>query len=42
MMVRRDIEARIFWENPPTWIAVGATPDEAIDALEADAIEPLV
>ncbi len=37
-----DIEARIFWENPPKWIAVGATPDEAIKALEADATKPLI
>jgi hypothetical protein len=31
----QDIEAREFWESPPSWIAVGATPNEAIQNLEA-------
>jgi hypothetical protein len=29
-----DIEAAAFWNNPPEWIAVGSTPDEAIEALK--------
>jgi hypothetical protein len=28
-----DVEAREFWENPPPWIAAGATPEEAIKKL---------
>ena len=28
-----DPEARTFWDNPPDWIAVGATPDEAVLGL---------
>jgi hypothetical protein len=28
-----DVEAREFWANPPSWIAAGATPDEAIKKL---------
>jgi hypothetical protein len=30
-----DIPAMIFWEDPPKWIAAGATPDEAIASLRA-------
>ena len=30
-----DIEARAFWADPPSWIAAGASPDEAIQALRA-------
>jgi hypothetical protein len=28
-----DINAASFWSEPPDWIAVGASPDEAIKAL---------
>jgi len=28
-----DVEAGAFWSCPPDWIAVGCTPDEAVDAL---------
>lgn len=28
-----DTGARTFWANPPSWIAVGDTPDEAVAAL---------
>ena len=30
-----DTKAGAFWAEPPDWIAVGATPDQAIDALLA-------
>jgi len=30
-----DTAARAFWDNPPKWIAPGATPDEAIANLLA-------
>lgn len=30
-----DVEARYFWSDPPSWIAVGATPDGAVAALRA-------
>jgi hypothetical protein len=29
-----DLMAMEFWEAPPSWIAAGATPDEAIAALK--------
>ncbi|MCS6758847.1 MAG: hypothetical protein MO852_07295 [Candidatus Devosia euplotis] len=29
-----DVEAREFWKNPPTWIAVGNTLDQALAALQ--------
>lgn len=32
-----DVEAATFWRNPPDWIAVGQTPDEAINALRTGA-----
>lgn len=28
-----DISAATFWRAPPDWIAVGETPQEALDAL---------
>jgi hypothetical protein len=28
-----DTEAMAFWNNPPDWIAVGSTPDKALEAL---------
>jgi hypothetical protein len=28
-----DLEAGEFWSNPPEWVATGATPEAAIDAL---------
>ncbi len=28
-----DFDAASFWSEPPDWIAVGASPDEAIKAL---------
>lgn len=28
-----DVEAREFWTDPPSWIAAGTTPDEAVKAL---------
>lgn len=28
-----DGDAMMFWADPPAWIAVGATPDEALNAL---------
>jgi len=28
-----DVEAAQFWSDPPSWIAVGSTPDEALSAL---------
>ena len=34
-----DIEAREFWTNPPSWIAAGQTPDEAVAALIARSSE---
>ena len=30
-----DPDAVRFWANPPDWIAVGTTPDEALQALRA-------
>ncbi len=30
-----DLEAAGFWCNQPNWIAVGATPDDALNALHA-------
>lgn len=30
-----DMEAGDFWADPPRWIAAGATPELAIDALLA-------
>jgi hypothetical protein len=30
-----DVAARIFWSSPPAWIAVGNTPNEALDNLIA-------
>ena len=32
-----DVEAAGFWRNRPDWIAVGRTPDEAAEALRANA-----
>jgi hypothetical protein len=29
-----DIEAAIFWADPPAWIASGDTPQEAVSALD--------
>ena len=37
-----DVEAARFWRNPPDWIAVGQTPEEAIEALQKDSPEPRV
>ncbi|MBO9715197.1 hypothetical protein [Sphingomonas sp.] len=28
-----DLDAAGFWSNPPTWVAVGSTPDGALEAL---------
>ena len=28
-----DVAAGVFWNNPPEWIAVGPTPEAAIEAL---------
>jgi hypothetical protein len=30
-----DMDAMTFWQNPPEWIAAGATPEEAIAKLAA-------
>lgn len=30
-----DDEAQAFWANPPSWIAVGSTPNDAVEALLA-------
>ena len=30
-----DVTAVEFWGNPPTWVAVGRSPSEALLALEA-------
>lgn len=30
-----DTDAMMFWAEPPTWIAVGNTPDAALSALKA-------
>lgn len=30
---RSDLDAQEFWENPPDWIAVGASADAAVDSL---------
>ena len=30
-----DCDAMMFWQEPPEWIAVGATPDDALQALRA-------
>jgi hypothetical protein len=30
-----DIEAADFWSSPPSWIAVGPTPDQAVANLIA-------
>lgn len=35
-----DFDADEFWAAPPDWIAVGATPDEALAALHAKIPEP--
>lgn len=32
-----DTECHNFWLDPPDWIAVGKTPDEAVQALIAKA-----
>lgn len=32
-----DTEAMMFWTDPPDWIAVGDSPDEALAALAAKA-----
>ncbi len=29
-----DLEAGLFWNDPPPWIAVGHTPDAALQALQ--------
>jgi hypothetical protein len=29
-----DTDAMLFWSNPPSWLAVGATPGEALSNLE--------
>jgi len=34
-----DVEAATFWRSPPNWIAVGWTPDEAVEALRKSAPE---
>lgn len=34
-----DSDAAEFWANPPTWIAVGQTPDEAVHKLQMRALE---
>lgn len=31
-----DEEAASFWKDPPHWIAVGNTPQEALDALRSN------
>jgi hypothetical protein len=28
-----DIEAMVFWDKPPAWIAVGNSPDDAVNTL---------
>ena len=28
-----DVTAGVFWNNPPEWIAVGPTPEAALEAL---------
>ena len=28
-----DVDASMFWVDPPSWIAVGSTPDEALEKL---------
>ena len=30
-----DVEAAIFWADPPEWLDVGDTPDDAVAALKA-------
>jgi hypothetical protein len=30
-----DTDAQMFWAGPPSWIAVGNTPDEALANLKA-------
>ena len=30
-----DTACMMFWSDPPQWVAVGATPDEALGALLA-------
>jgi len=30
-----DLQAAAFWSDPPDWIAVGNSPEEAIDRLAA-------
>lgn len=30
-----DVDAKLFWTNPPPWIAVGSTPAEALERLHA-------
>ena len=32
-----NISCALFWMEPPAWIAVGQTPDAAIDALASQA-----
>ena len=32
---RDDSDAAVFWSNPPSWIASGGSPDEAIRKLQA-------
>ncbi|ARQ01444.1 hypothetical protein [Pseudorhodoplanes sinuspersici] len=36
-----DIEANIFWHEPPMWVASGASPDAALLALECKIQRPL-
>ena len=31
-----DVEAQDFWSTPPSWIAAGSTPEEAIAKLPTD------
>ncbi|MGI9449352.1 MAG: hypothetical protein ACR2QH_01645 [Geminicoccaceae bacterium] len=31
-----DTDAMMFWADPPSWIAVGNSPDEALANLEAE------
>lgn len=31
----QDCDAMVFWMDPPAWIAVGDTPDEALAAIRS-------
>jgi hypothetical protein len=36
-----DTDAMLFWQEPPDWIAVGATPDQALVALRDKLAAPI-